>query len=134
MKGNEVRVVFFLQPVDQFKDGEVTKVETPLWNYFRQIWGSYGFWIFSGLFALFLISAVIVLVMTLAWKGPPQPVVTTTIAPPKTTTTTTTTSTTTPANTTTLSPLPTPTPTAGDLKNTGRPKKVFLIFWPFNSL
>ena len=27
MKGNEVRVVFFLQPVDQVRDGKVAKVE-----------------------------------------------------------------------------------------------------------
>ena len=34
MKGNEVRVVFFLQPVNQFKDGEVTKVEKSFWSHF----------------------------------------------------------------------------------------------------
>ena len=27
MKGNEARVVFFLHPVDQFKDGKVLKME-----------------------------------------------------------------------------------------------------------
>ena len=113
MKGNEVRVVFFLQPVDQFKDGEVTKVESPLRNYFRRIWGSHGFWISSGLCALFLVGLVIVLALTLK-EGPPKPLVTTTTAPPTTTTATTTTSTPTPANTTSLPPLPTPTP--GDLK------------------
>ena len=112
MKGNEVRIVFFLQPVDQFKDGEVAKVESPLRNYFGRIWGSYGFWISSGLCALFLISLVLALALTLK-EGPPQPVVTTTTAPPTTTTATTTTSTPTPANTTTLPPLP--TPTQGDM-------------------
>ena len=107
MKGNEVRIVFFLQPVDQFKDGEVTKMESPLRNYF-------SFWISLGFCALFLISLVLALALTLK-KGPPQPVVTTTTAPTTTTTANTTTSTPTPANTTSLPPLPTPTP--GDLKN-----------------
>ena len=80
MKGNEVRIVFFLQPVDQFKDGEVTKMESPLRNYFRRIWGSYSFWIPLGFCALFLISLVLALALTLK-EGPPQPVVTTTTAP-----------------------------------------------------
>ena len=34
MKGNEALVVFFLQPVDQFKDGEVAKVRNPFWSSF----------------------------------------------------------------------------------------------------
>ena len=70
MKGNDVRIVFFLQPVDQFKDGEVTKMESPLRNYF-------SFWISLGFCALFLISLVLALALTLK-EGPPQPVVTTT--------------------------------------------------------
>ena len=32
MKGNECRVVFFLHPVNQFKDGEVTEVESSSWS------------------------------------------------------------------------------------------------------
>ena len=34
MKGNEARVVFFLHPVNQFKDGEVAKVEKSFWSFF----------------------------------------------------------------------------------------------------
>ena len=34
MKGNEARVVFFLHPVNQFKDGEVAKVKKSLWSFF----------------------------------------------------------------------------------------------------
>ena len=83
MKGNEVRIVFFLQPVDQFKDGEVTKMESPLRNYF-------SFWISLGFCALFLISLVLALALTLK-EGPPKPLVTTTTAPPTTTTASTTT-------------------------------------------
>ena len=34
MKGNEARVVFFLHPVNQFKDGEVAEVKKSLWSFF----------------------------------------------------------------------------------------------------
>ena len=34
MKGNEARVVFFLHPVNQFKDGEVAEVKKSLWGFF----------------------------------------------------------------------------------------------------
>ena len=33
MKGNEARVVFYLHPVDQLKDGQVSRVQ-PLWRSF----------------------------------------------------------------------------------------------------
>ena len=72
MKGNEVRVVFFLQPVNQFKDGEVTKVEKSFWSHF-------GFR--SLLLLLGLLLGLGVLAYVLVQIESPVPVVSTTNAP-----------------------------------------------------
>ena len=104
MKGNEARVVFFLQPVDQFRDGEVAKVEKSFWSYFG----------FRSLLLLGLLLGLGFLTYVLAQIEGQEPAVSTTTAP--TTTTVTTTSTTTTANdnitTTTESPSPTVSPTS----------------------
>ena len=72
MKGNEARVVFFLQPVNQFKDGEVTKVEKSFWSHF-------GFR--SLLLLLGLLLGLGVLAYVLVQIEGPVPVVSTTNAP-----------------------------------------------------
>ena len=112
MKGNEARVVFFLHPVDHFRNGEVAKVKKSFWSYFG----------FQALLLLGLLLGLGFLAYVLAQiEGhEPEPVSTTT-AP--TTTPVTTTSTTTPDNdnTTTVSPpSPTksPTPLPGHEKQT----------------
>ena len=97
MKGNEARVVFFLQPVDQFKDGEVTKVKKSFWNYF-------GFR--SLLLLLGLLLGLGVLAYVLVQIEGPVPVVSTTYAPTTTATTRTTSVTSTSAPTTTTRPEP----------------------------
>ena len=97
MKGNEVRVVFFLQPVNQFKDGEVTKVEKSFWSHF-------GFR--SLLLLLGLLLGLGVLAYVLVQIEGPVPVVSTTNAPNTTATTRTTSLTSTSAPTTTAQPDP----------------------------
>ena len=97
MKGNEVRVVFFLQPVNQFKDGEVTKVEKSFWSHF-------GFR--SLLLLLGLLLGLGVLAYVLVQVESPVPVVSTTNAPNTTATTSTTSLTLTSAPTTTTQPEP----------------------------
>ena len=96
MKGNEVRVVFFLQPVNQFKDGEVTKVEKSFWSHF-------GFR--SLLLLLGLLLGLGVLAYVLVQVESPVPVVSTTNAPTTTAATRTTSVTSTSASTTTTEPL-----------------------------
>ena len=96
MKGNEARVVFFLQPVNQFKDGEVTKVEKSFWSHF-------GFQ--SLLLLLGLLLGLGVLAYVLVQVESPQPVVSTTNAPNTTATTRTTSVTSTSASTTTTQPV-----------------------------
>ena len=101
MKGNEARVVFFLQPVDQFKDGEVAKVGNPFWSYF----GLRYLLLLGLILALGLLAYVLVQIDH-------EPLVSTTVAPmttatARTTVTTTSTTTTVDRNTTTLSPSPT---------------------------
>ena len=117
MKGNEARVVFFLQPVDQFKDGEVAKVGKPFWSYF-------------GLRSLLLLGLILGLgvfayVMV---QIDHEPLVSTTPAPITSATTSTTVKTTsTPTavdnNTTTTSPSPTIPP--GDQKQTKKAHNTF---------
>ena len=114
MKGNEARVVFFLQPVDQFRDGEVAKVEKSFWSYFG----------FRSLLLLGLILALGFLAYVayvLAQIEGQEPAVSTTTAPTTTTMTTTSTTTTATDNTTTVSPpsqtVP-PTPLPGHEKQT----------------
>ena len=97
MKGNEARVVFFLQPVNQFKDGEVTKVEKSIWSHF-------GFR--SLLLLLGLLLGLGVLAYVLVQIESPVPVVSTTNAPNTTATTRTTSLTSTSAPTTTTQPEP----------------------------
>ena len=108
MKGNEARVLFFLQPVDQFKDGEVAKVGKTFWSYF-------------GLRSLLLLGLILglgVLVYVLV-QIDLEPLVSTTLAP-MTTATTSTTVKTTPTTTTvdnnTTTPSPSPTISPGDQK------------------
>ena len=111
MKGNEARVVFFLQPVDQFRDGEVAKVEKSFWSYFG----------FRSLLLLGLLLGLGFLAYVLAQIEGPEPAVSTTTAPTTTTVTTTSTTTTAHDNTTTVSPpSPTvpPTPLPGHEKQT----------------
>ena len=101
MKGNEARVVFFLHPVDQFKDGEVAKVGNPFWSYF----GLRYLLLLGLILALGLLAYVLVQIDH-------EPLVSTTQAPmttatTRTTVTTTSTTTTVDRNTTTLSPSPT---------------------------
>ena len=70
MKGNEARVVFFLHPVDQVKDGRVAKVE-PLKN-------SVG--IISLLLLALLLGLGVLLYLFLSLEAdpsPPEPVSTT---------------------------------------------------------
>ena len=100
MKGNEARVVFFLQPVDQFRDGEVAKVEKSFWSYF-------GFRSLLLLGLLLGLGFLAYVAYVLAQIEGPEPVTTTT-APTTTTVTTTSTTTTAHDNTTTVSP-PSPT-------------------------
>ena len=111
MKGNEARVVFFLQPVDQFRDGEVAKVRNPFWSYFP-----------------FLILLLLGLLLGLGWlvyvlvQIDREPVVSTTSAPittaTKSTTVTSTLSTTANIrNTTTMSPSPTIPPGNKKIQN-----------------
>ena len=110
MKGNEARVVFFLQPVDQFRDGEVAKAEKSFWSYFG----------FRSLLLLGLLLGLGFLAYVLAQIEGPEPPVSTTTAPTTTTVTTTSTTTTAHDNTTTVSPSPTvsPTPLPGHEKQT----------------
>ena len=63
MKGNEARVVFFLHPVDQVRDGKVAKVE-PLEN-------SVG--IISLVFALFFGLGVLIYLFLDVKADPSQP-------------------------------------------------------------
>ena len=105
MKGNEARVVFLLQPVDQFKDGEVAKV-----NRF------YGYLGFRSLLLLGLLLGLGLLAYVLFQIEDQEPMVSTTTAPIPTTTKTTLTSdpaTTDPATTTTNSVMPLPPITPG---------------------
>ena len=117
MKGNEARVVFFLQPVDQFRDGEVAKVRNPFWSYFP-----------------FLVLLLLGLLLGLGWlvyvlvQIDREPVVSTTSAPITTATTSTTVTSTLSTtanirNTTTMSPSPTIPP--GNKTNS----KCHLKFW-----
>ena len=93
MKGNEARVVFFLHPVNQFKDGEVAKVKKSFWSFF-------GFRSLILLLGLLLGLGVLAYVL-MAQIGSRAPVVSTTNAPIATTTTRTTSVTLTSAVTTT---------------------------------
>lgn len=114
MKGNEARVVFFLQPVDQFRDGEVAKVEKSFWSYF-------GFRSLLLLGLLLGLGFLAYVAYVLAQIEGPEPAVSTTTAPTTTTVTTTSTTTTANDNTTTVSPpSPTvpPTPLPGHEKQT----------------
>ena len=81
MKGNEARVVFLLQPVDQFKDGEVAKV-----NRFCSFFG------FRSLLLLGLLLGLGLLAYVLFQIEDQEPMVSTTTAPIPTTTTMTLTS------------------------------------------
>ena len=102
MKGNEARVVFFLQPVDQFKDGEVTKVEKSFWSFFG----------FRSLLLLGLLLGLGMLAYVLVQIEELDPMVSTTTTTTTTTTVTTTTTTvnTTTATTTTVLPTTTSAP------------------------
>ena len=113
MKGNEARVVFFLQPVDQFRDGEVAKVKKSFWSYF-------GFRSLLLLGLLLGLGFLAYVAYVLAQIEGPKPAVSTTTAPTTTTVTTTSTTTTAHDNTTTVSPSPTvsPTPLPGHEKQT----------------
>ena len=98
MKGNEARVVFFLHPVNQFKDGEVAKVKKSLWSFF-------GFRSVLLLIGLLLGLGVLAYVL-MAQTGGSAPVVSTTTASITTATTRTTsvTLTSTPTTTTASEP------------------------------
>ena len=97
MKGNEARVVFFLQPVDKFKDGEVTKVEKSFCSHF-------GFR--SLVLLLGLLLGLGVLAYVLVQMEGPVPVASTTNAPATTATTRTTSVTSTSAPTIATQPEP----------------------------
>ena len=116
MKGNEARVVFFLHPVNQFKDGVVAKMEKSLWSYF-------GFRSLLLLLGLILGLGVLAYVMIAKIEGR-APVVSTTNASITTATTRTISMTLTSAPTTTTAsglggPQPGPGNSSGTIADSG---------------
>ena len=99
MKGNEARVVFFLHPVNQFKDGEVAEVKKSLWSFF-------GFRSVILLLLGLLLGLGVLAYVLMTQIGGPLPVVSTTTASIPTATTRTTSVTLTSAPTTTTASEP----------------------------